>query len=214
MTNYLQPAFYTDSDHPAIIAYTHRITDGYDGLTAKLQALFVAVRDGFHYNPYKVILKPFALKASYLLTKNYGYCIEKSNLLAACARVLGVPSRLGFANVRNHLATNRLEEYLKTDLLVFHGYTELFLNDKWVQVTPVFDQAICDKLGVSPLEFDGENDCIFQQSDKKGNPFMEYVEHHGTFDDVPLAAFIAEMRKHYAHLFVKPIHTDKFQLDF
>lgn len=214
MQQYLSAGFYTNSDHPAVMEYTRRITQNISDTKEQLKTIFTAVRDGFSYNPYRVVLKPFALQASYLLTKDYGYCIEKSNLFAACARVLGVPSRLGFANVRNHLATGKLEQHLKTDLLVFHGFAEIFLDGRWIKVTPVFDRSLCDKMGVPPLEFDGENDCIFQQSDKTGNPFMEYVDDHGTFADVPLEAFIAEMRKHYPHLFLKPIKTDKFEIDF
>lgn len=214
MQNYLQPGFYTDSDHPEVIAYVQRVTAGKTHATEQLRALFDAVRDDFRYNPYRVILKPYALKASHLLTKDYGYCIEKSNLFVAGARALGIPARLGFANVRNHLATEKLEQYLRTDLLVFHGFAEVFLEDRWVKVTPVFDRALCDKLGVEPLEFDGVNDCIFQQSDKSGKPFMDYVHDHGTFADVPLDAFIAEMRRVYPHLFVQPIRTDRFEFDF
>lgn len=214
MQAYLQPNYYTDSDHPDVVAYASRITQGIHEPAARMQALFRAVRDDFRYNPYRVILKPYALKASYLLSKDYGYCIEKSNLLAACARALGVASRLGFANVRNHLATEKLERYLRTDLLVFHGYTELFLHGRWIKLTPVFDRALCERLGVDPLDFDGANDCIFQQSDKGGKPFMEYVHDHGTFDTVPLERFKAEMQRVYPHLFERPIRTEQFEFDF
>ncbi|MCP4441681.1 MAG: transglutaminase domain-containing protein [Aureispira sp.] len=211
---YTMPAFYMDSDHSDVIDYTHQAIKGISNKKDQIIQLFYTVRDGFRYNPYHVVLKPYALKASHLLTKDYGYCIEKSNLFAAAARVLGVPSRLGFANVRNHLATSKLEEYLKNDLLVFHGYAEVYLEGKWVKATPVFDTELCKKMGVAPLDFDGEQDSVFQESDKTGNPFMDYVDDHGVFHDVPLVEFENEMRKHYPHLFNHQIRTDKFHFEF
>ena len=211
---YLQPGRYTDSNHPDVIVYAEEATKGLSTLKEKAIALYYKIRDGFRYHPYHIILKPYAMKASFLLTKDYGYCVEKSNLYAACTRALGIPSRLGFANVRNHLGTGGIEQHLKTDLLVFHGYAEIFLDGQWIKVTPVFNRELCEKYGVDPLEFNGEDDAIFQTSDKTGNPFMEYVTDHGIFADVPLDNFESELRFHYAHLFKAPIRTDKFILEF
>jgi len=211
---YLKPGVYTDSDHPNIISYTQKVVAGISNKKDQAIALYYAVRDDFRYHPYHLILKPYALKASYVLTKDYGYCVEKSNLYAACARSLGIPTRLGYSNVKNHLGTKSVEQHLKTDLLVFHGYTELFLNKKWVKATPVFNAALCEKYDVEPLNFDGVHDAIFQESDKGGNPFMEYVTDHGTFADVPIERFELEMRNHYPHLFNSQIHTTKFILEF
>lgn len=198
---YLQPTYYIDSDHEAVQAFAHKHSAHTSDVVERVQALFYAVRDGVRYNPYRIILRPPFLKASYQAQKTDGYCIEKSNLFVAAARAIGVPARLGFANVRNHLGTKRLEQILRTDLLVFHGYAEVFLHERWVKVTPVFDAALCQKLGVQPLDFDGATDCIFQTSDKTGNPFMEYVHEHGTFQDLPFDAFVEAMRQHYGHLF-------------
>ena len=212
--SYLSPGFYTDSDHPAVIDYVNKKTIGFESIEDKVIALYKAVRDDFRYYPYHLILKPEALRASHLLTKDYGYCVEKSNLFAACMRVLKVPSKLCFANVRNHLATDRVEAYLKTDLMVFHGYVEIYLNEKWLKVTPVFDTVICERLGVAVLDFDGENDSIFQESDKSGNPFMLYEHYYGSFSDLPFDLFVSELKKHYPHLFEKKIHTEKIIIDF
>lgn len=211
---FTEPGVYTDSNHPAVIAYAESMTKGKTTMQEKMIALYYAVRDGFRYNPYHIVLKPYALKASYLLTKDYGYCVEKSNLFAACARVLGVPSRLGFSNVRNHLGTGKIEDYLGTDVLAFHGFAEIYLNGKWIKVTPVFNKELCDKYGVDSLEFDGKNDAVFQVSDKSGRPFMEYVADHGVFSDVPVERFEAELRKQYPHLFKEPIKNSRFILEF
>ena len=109
----------------------------------------------------------------------------------------GIPARLHFANVRNHIGTEELERILGTDLLVFHGYTELFLEGRWVAATPAFNKELCEHLGVAPLEFDGREDSIFQQFDNAGGQFMEYVHDYGAFATIPYALMIGEWRKHY-----------------
>ena len=120
---------------------------------------------------------------------------------------------MGYGNVRNHLSTGDIEKKLGTDVLVFHGYTELFLQDKWVKATPVFNKELCQKLGVAPLDFDGEKDAVFQASDKAGNPFMEYLHDYGTFADVPFEMFKNALQSHYPHLFKTPTKNDKFYLE-
>lgn len=212
--NYLKPGVYTNSDHPDVIAYAKEKTKELQTTREKVIALYYAVRDSFKYSAYHIVLKPYAMKASHLLTKDYGHCIEKSNLFVACVRSLGIPSRLAYGNVKNHLATNELEATLKTDVLVFHGYAEVFLEEKWVKATPVFNVELCEKLGVTPLDFDGINDAVFQESDKKGNPFMEYTADHGTFTDVPLEQITLGMKKHYPHLFRTKSYPSKFVFEF
>jgi transglutaminase-like putative cysteine protease len=211
---YLKAGVYTNSDHPDVIAYAQEKIQGIETKKEQVIALYYAIRDGFKYNPYHIVLKPYAMKASHLLTKDYGHCIEKSNLFVACVRSLGIPSRLAYGNVKNHLGTSSLESVLKTDVLVFHGYAEIHLNNKWVKATPVFNVELCDKLGVEPLAFDAENDAVFQESDKKGNPFMEYTADHGTFADVPLEKIIAGMKAHYPHFFETEISDAKFKFEF
>jgi transglutaminase-like putative cysteine protease len=121
--------------------------------------------------------------------------VDKALLLAAGARALGVPSRLHFANVRNHVGTARLEAHLGTDLLVYHGYTELWLDGRWVAATPAFNRELCERLGVAPLDFDGIHDSVFQEFDRGG--FMEYVTDHGVHADIPIDAMVAAWRLHY-----------------
>lgn len=192
-----------DSDHPSVIRWTREVVRDIPAGDKLAQAvsLYLAVRDSFLYNPYEVDLRPEAMKASFQLGKESGYCIEKANLLGASARVLGIPARLGFADVRNHIGTERLEAFLGTDILTFHGYTDLYLEGQWVKATPAFNAALCRKLGVEPLEFNGREDSIFQEYDQTEGRFMEYLVDHGTFQEWPREAFIASIQKHYPKLF-------------
>lgn len=195
----LQPNRFVDSDHEAVVAFAHEVAGPRRGRDAAV-ALFYEVRDMLRYNPWRVYFTPEAFTASGVLLRDRsegGHCIDKALLLAAACRALGVPSRLHFANVRNHVGTAELEAHLGTDLLVFHGYAELWLGERWVAATPAFNRALCEKLGVAPLEFDGVTDCVFQEYDHRAGRFMERVDDHGSHAGVPFDAMIAAWRTHY-----------------
>lgn len=196
-----QPTFFLDCDHPDVVSFARQNADAAATEVDKAVQLYLAVRDGFRYSPWDVKPDRHHFKASHVLHKAPrvgGHCIDKANLLAASARVWSIPSRLHFANVRNHIGTEALEKQLGTDLLVFHGYVELYLEGRWVSATPAFNKGLCDKLGVAPLEFNGRDDSIFQQYDRVGGKFMEYVHDYGVFDDIPFDLMIGEWRKYYA----------------
>ncbi len=198
---YLAPGKYIDSNHPNVVAFAHEHTQAAQTPTEKAIALYLAIRDGFRYDPYTINLKEEGMTASNLLERDYGYCVEKANLLAACARVVGVPSRLGFANVRNHIGVERYTKVLRTDVLVFHGYTDLYLNGQWVKATPAFNKELCARYQVAPLAFNGTEDSIFQEFTDDGQQYMEYLHDYGVFADVPRELFIEQLAKHYPHLF-------------
>jgi len=199
---YLEPTVLIDSDHPAIIAFT-KLHQGEEVDPVKqIVKIYYAVRDDIIYDPYHVDLSEHAMKASTLVERGRGFCVEKSNLLAACARGLNIPSRIGLADVKNHVGSDKLIEILKSDIFACHGYTELFLNERWVKATPAFNKALCDMLNVDPLEFNGADDSIFQEYDVAGEKrFMEYLYDHGTFADVPREYIIQVLYKHYPHVF-------------
>jgi hypothetical protein len=162
--------------------------------------LYNRIRDGFIYDPYHLDLKSESLKASFIFTKNRAWCVEKSILLAALARKINIPSKLGFAIVTNHIGVDRLTNYLKRPEIVFHGFVSLYIEGKWVKCTPAFDQRICRISRVTPLEFDGENDSLFQAFEGVSE-FMEYNHFYGEFEDLPIQLMHLEMKKYYPHLF-------------
>lgn len=200
---YLRPAQFIDSDSPEVIKFAKTVCGNTKADIDKAIKLYYAVRDGYYYNPYRIDFNPDAMKASAVLARKFGFCVTKAILLAALARVEGIPSRLGFADVKNHLCTERLKELMQSDLFIFHGYVELYLEKQWIKATPAFNLSMCERFGVSPLEFDGRNDSIFHQFDRKGNHHMEYINDHGRFADLPYEQMIQAMKKHYPALFSK-----------
>jgi transglutaminase-like putative cysteine protease len=201
MQKFLQPTEFLNYDDESVREFAVRNSVGAKDEREKAVKLYYAVRDGFQYNPNILDLRREGLTASDLLKRNRGYCVEKAVLLAASARAVGVPSRLSFYIVRNHIATDKLEKILRKNYLVFHGAAELFLEGKWLKTTPAFNKNLCKYIGVEPLEFDGTSDSIFQEFDKSGNVFMEYLHEYGAFDDLPYELYLDELKKHYSHIF-------------
>ena len=167
----------------------------------KALKLYYAVRDEIRYDPYQFSIDKNSFKASSVLKKMKGYCVDKAVLLSAVLRYHNIPARLGFADVRNHISTKRLRELMEADLFIYHGYVELYINGKWVKATPAFNLSLCIHFNVKPLEFDGMHDSIFHEFDKLGNRHMEYVKDHGHFADLPFDTIVSESRKKYPRFF-------------
>lgn len=159
------------------------------------------VRDRFMYDPFNIRIKREQLRATQLLKDGRGHCIDKASFFITACRALGIPARLGLAKVKNHMGTAKLEQLIQSDVLVPHGYAEVYLDGKWLKCTPAFNRSLCDKLGVPPLEFNGEQDSVFQAYDRGEGGFMEYLEDYGSFDDLPLDFIITLLQKKYPHLF-------------
>ena len=192
---HLAPTALIDSDHPAVIALSQRAT----GATARERAiaLYYLVRDGFRYDPYRIDLSVAGLRASRVLEAGYGWCVPKAALLAAVARAAGIPARVGYADVRNHLSTERMRNIAQTDLYIWHGYTELWLDGEWVKATPAFNLSLCERFGILPLDWDGKADSLYHPYDREGRLHMEYVNQRGSFDDVPVARIVEDFTAMY-----------------
>jgi transglutaminase-like putative cysteine protease len=197
---YLSAAEFIDSDHPSIGAKAAEATRGITDPAAKAHVLHDLVRDGIKYDPYIDYTDPETYRASSVLAKGASYCVGKAALYAALCRAIGLPARVGLADVKNHLATPRLIELVGTDVFGYHGYVEVMPQASWVKATPTFNTTLCQKLGVPVLDFSGTDDALLQPFDAAGRTFMTYIAQHGTFFDVPAKFLIAEMKRLYPRL--------------
>jgi len=197
---FLRPAAFVDSDDEHVRAFARAAIQGISGDKARAIALYNAVRDGIAYDPYMDYTDPGVFRASAVLAAKRGFCVGKSALLAACARTVGIPARPGFADVRNHLTSKRLRALTQGDIFVWHSYTELLIDGRWVKCTPAFDRALCERAGLAPLDFDGVNDSLFHPFDAEGRRHMEYLLDRGGFADVPYEAIMADFRQRYPGL--------------
>lgn len=197
---WLEPTWFIDSESPEVGDFVDQALEGGNAessQTDKAVALFHAVRDGFRYDPYGVASNPELYRASAVAQSSSNWCTPKSVLLTAAARRARIPARLGFADVRNHLTSEKLSASMGTDLFTWHGYAELLLNGSWFKVSSAFNIELCDRFGVKVLEFDGTEDALMHAYDKSGQRHMEYVKEHGSFTDLPLDLILADFTKTY-----------------
>lgn len=189
-----------DSDHPDIAAFVLELSRDARSPHERAARLYLGVRDRVRYDPYQVCLTEQGIKASGTLAQGFGWCVPKAALLAAVCRASGIPARVGYADVRNHLSTQRLRELLGTDVYYWHSYTAIYLDGRWLKATPAFDIGLCTRVGLAPLEFDGHGDSIFHAFDASGQQHMEYLNYRGEYDDIPLAAIRQTYIQHYPNM--------------
>ena len=197
MEKYLRPTPTVDCDNESIEGKAQNLTKGQQTAADKAKSFFYFVRDEIKYTP----LVPLDLfehyRASSTLERRKGFCVEKAALLAAFARAVGIPARLHLADIRNHLVPDRLKELMGTDLFSYHGYSELYIEGKWVKATPAFDLKMCQENRIIPIEFDGKNDAMFHSHNLDGKLHIEYVQDHGHYVDVPVDEILAAWAKVY-----------------
>ena len=195
--DYLRAGAFIDSGDTEVRAFAEKAAAGAGDKVSRAVKLYYAVRDAVVYDPYYVGEEPRFFRASDCLRAGRGFCIPKAALLAATARAVGIPARVGYADVKNHLSSPSLIELLGTDLFLWHSFTELYLEGQWVKATPAFNVRLCQHFGVEPLEFDGRHDSLFQEYNQGGRRFMEYAAQRGSYEDVPYEEIVADFKRVY-----------------
>lgn len=191
---------YLDAAHPSVVKKAQELTSRIGDKREQAVALFRYVRDNF---PYKIIYEipdRAYFRASVTLARGDGFCMPKSVLLAALARAAGIPSRLHFADIRNHILPSTTLERLRTDVMAYHTYVELLLDRKWVKATPSFDLKFCDKFDLVSVDFDGVHDALLHHDDRKGRLHIDYMADYGTRADFPIDEVISAFSRTYPHL--------------
>ncbi len=200
MDKYLKPNSTIDSDSEIIQEKARNLTKGKTGAVQKAVSIFYFTRDEIRYNPYASL---YPLEASAILNGKDGFCVQKAVLLAALARALGIPARLGFVNIRNHRLDQQWQKIFRTDVVVYHGFTEMNVDGRWLKATPAFDLRMCSENGFIPVEFDGANHAMFHPRDKNGKPHIDYLEQLGSYNDVPVDEIIKAVTEKYGPEFLE-----------
>lgn len=129
----LKPTFFIDWKHPTILQKAKELTNGIEDDIRKAIKLFYFVRDGIRYSV-KDSRKSYdkeEWKSSLTLKKGYAFCIPKAILLASLARAVGIPSRLHYVDIINHMISENLKTRMGSNVFIFHGFVELYLNGRW-----------------------------------------------------------------------------------
>ena len=208
----LQSTAFIESDAPEVIRFAREAVSDAKNDLEKGVMLYYAVRDEIRYDPYRITLAEDCYRATTVLRERAAYCIPKAVLLTAAARAVGIPSALGFADVKNHLTSEKLLQAMGTDLFIYHGYSMLKLDGNWVKATPAFNLSLCEKFGVKPLEFDGRSDALFHPYDAQNRRHMEYVNERGIFADMPFEEIVSQFQSFYGKFFQQhPSDSSNFE---
>ena len=197
MEEYLKPTPAINCEAKPIIEKARDLTKGEENIIDKAKRLFYFVRDKIKYNPYSPFYLPEHYRASNILLRGEGYCVQKAALLAALARATGIPARLRFADIRNYIVPEKQAKSLGTNLYVYHGYDELYIEGNWVKATPAFDIKMCQENRIIPVEFDGKNDAVLHSHNQDGKLHIEYLHDYGHYQDVPLDEILAAWVRAY-----------------
>ena len=199
---------FLDGQERVVREFAQRAVAGASSERERVRGLFAAVRDEIRYDPYTVSSDPGDYRASAVIERGVAWCVPKAVVLTAAARSLGIPARIGFSDVRNHLQSPRLAEVMGTDVFIFHGYTEMHLGGAWRKATPAFNATLCERFGVAPLEFDGTEDALLHPFAGDGSRHMEYVRDRGVYLELPLARILAEFAAAYPRPLRRPSEVE------
>ena len=189
LEEYLKPTYFINSDSETVVSLANELAKNTKNTIEKAVKIFYWTRDDILYNPYETFT-PIKEKnrASQVISLKKGWCVQKACVLAALARAVGIPSRLHFADIRNHQVPEKLKKVMGTDLFVYHGYTELYLNGQWFNAVPAFNITMCQKLNLPPVEFDGIDVAkgTLSKTTSNGQMYIEYITDRGISSDLPL----------------------------
>jgi len=191
MDEYLKATATIETDHPLIRAKAQKLVGKETSACDKVLRLFAFVRDQIPYNLFMISMHPDDFRTTFVLEAGKGYCVQKAVLLCALARSVGIPSRLALARIRNHRIPPSLHARLGRNEFPAHGYNQFLLDGCWISAAATFDAALCGRVGVPVVEFDGRNDAMLPSRALDGGLYIEYLEHYGFFADLPLD-FITE----------------------
>lgn len=199
-----RPTAFLDSDSAEVCAFVAKALRALPRGSTEIDvavALFYAVRDGIRYEVYATDLSMAGLRASSVIQAGKGFCIHKAIVYAAAVRSVGIPSRIVYGDVRNHLASDRLRELVGGDVFCYHSLVSVYLDGHWVKATPVFDKLLCRLYRIRPLDFDGRTDSLYHPYDEHGRRHMEFLRMRGEFDDVPYDLVVGGLRRAHPKLF-------------
>jgi len=97
MERYLRPTPTFACDNESIKQKAQDLSTGQQKVADKAKSLSYFVRDEIRYNIYMLSDLPEHYRASGILEPGEGFCVKKAVLLAALARVAGIPTRLHLA---------------------------------------------------------------------------------------------------------------------
>lgn len=193
---FLQETRFLDLSDPILKKRTYELVDGVNDLREQVKTVFFFVRDEIKYNPYTSFLQAEDYIASNILRRGEGFCIPKASLFTAMMRILKIPAKLYFADIKNHLAPAKLR-VLMGDMFIYHCYCGVFIDEQWLKLAPTFNREMCAKIRVQTNDFDGFHDALLPLTNLDGELYVEYVKDRGDAADIPFVEIVTAFNDFY-----------------
>ncbi|MBN2808338.1 MAG: transglutaminase family protein [Deltaproteobacteria bacterium] len=193
---YLQETSFLDLSNQDLRQRTLTLTAGISDIREQVKSLFFFVRDEIRYNPYTSFSEPEDYLASTILQRGEGFCIPKASLFTAMLRILKIPAKLYFADIKNHKAPRKLTDIMG-NLFLFHCYSGVLIENQWLKLAPTFNREMFAKIRVRANDFDGRRDALLPAADLDGKLFVEYIRDRGDNSDIPFAEIVTSFKQHY-----------------
>lgn len=195
---YLEPTAFLDFGQPDVETFTREAVKGATSQREQMIRLFQAVRDQVRYDPFTMRMTPECFRASTVVREKGAFCIPKAVLLAAGARLLGIPAAIGLSDVVNHFSTPKMQQMMGgREVFMHHGWAALYIDGRWIKAVPAFNRELCALMCVPPTDFDGTHDAILQQYKEDGSVHMEYLRDHGVWSDLPYLRIDSDWTGYY-----------------
>ncbi len=195
---YLEPTTFLDFRQPEV---EHFVRDAVADVRAPREQavrLFMAVRDLVRYDPFTMRMTPECFRATTVVRERGAFCIPKAVLLAAGARLLGIPAAIGLSDVVNHFTTPKMQQMMGgREVFMHHGWAALYIDGRWLKAVPAFNKELCALMRVPPTNFDGTRDAVLQQYKEDGSVHMEYLRDHGVWSDLPYLRIDSDWSGYY-----------------
>ncbi len=193
---FLQETRFIDISNPILKERTYALVDGVHDLREQVKKIFFFVRDEIKYNPYTSFIHLQDYTASEILRRGEGFCIPKASLFTAMMRILKIPAKLYFADIKNHLAPAKLRAVMG-DLFIYHCYCGVLVDGQWLKLAPTFNREMCAKINVQTNDFDGFHDALLPLTNLDGELYVEYVKDRGDAADIPFDEIIQAFKDYY-----------------
>ena len=192
-----------DYDHPIVKALSEHLTSGLSTEREKLEKLFYYVRDEIKF---AFPTKGDLIKASEIIQQGQGQCNNKTTLMLALCKVIGIPAKSHFSLIEKDIQKGLFTGFAFKAMpsQISHSWIEVYIEGKWRRLDSYINDIDFYNAGKSQLRkngwdvgysiscSNGESSAAFNIDEENFVQMGAVTEDHGTWSD-PGAYFASDL---------------------